>query len=737
MFSLSPLATFKGIRYSVALMILGALVAGVSGRARAQDASLAFVSPANGSQLNSLDVAVRVSANGFAPASVELYQGDYTVAPGYDLGAAARGADGFYSVTARYPKDGFYRLYAQANHGATLVRSPVITFTIDTTGPVGDPTLAITQPASGADIVTPSFTLKALASKFSPASVEVYEGDPTDGLVDVDLGPATLGEDGAWSKAITLAVGRQGTARYYVTAMNGATKVTSPAITLNFQVGATVPIPVLSTGSVILSAELIQTPEFPQATVTLTNQGTDSFTYSLDSEVTWLLFSPSTGTLAPGASVPLTVRGDPTSLPEGRAFGSLKVTARSGGGSTTKTVSVNLNASAYNPATPLPRPASQRYLLQASAGRLNSPLVAAMFVAFNYRRVDDSQPNSTVNSVTVRGSNGAALFSAGPYTLGGRRGDFYFYNSTATGAAGAYTVEFAFDDGAVVTLPVTIPDSPALPAAPSPTVLAWSDGSLTTRWDAVANAASYSVDLYQVNSGGGLTGITRSSYILPNAGTGQRQWTAPAGTLEAGKTYRAWVFAYSTYLRDLPLPPSTFVTIGQSADFILGTTAPPLTGSPPTVTQCGGDVTVTWTTSADATSQVNTGLAGLSGYSLSVSDFGPLTKQHTVVLRNIQAGTPYHFQAQSALSATGEGEWRSAEIGFTVPADAARRGDINDDGGVNVQDAILSLQFAVNLKPPTSDRQRNAADVNGDHQLNVQDSILVLQRAVGVVKDCP
>jgi len=57
-------------------------------------------------------------------------------------------------------------------------------------------------------------------------------------------------------------------------------------------------------------------------------------------------------------------------------------------------------------------------------------------------------------------------------------------------------------------------------------------------------------------------------------------------------------------------------------------------------------------------------------------------------------------------------------------------GDINADGKVNVQDATLSLAFAVGTKTAT-DAQKTAGDINGDGKLDIKDATLILKKAVG------
>ena len=58
------------------------------------------------------------------------------------------------------------------------------------------------------------------------------------------------------------------------------------------------------------------------------------------------------------------------------------------------------------------------------------------------------------------------------------------------------------------------------------------------------------------------------------------------------------------------------------------------------------------------------------------------------------------------------------------------KGDVDGNGVVNSKDALLVLQFIVNLKTPT-DLQKCSADVTGDGEIKVNDVIKILQIAVG------
>jgi hypothetical protein len=65
---------------------------------------------------------------------------------------------------------------------------------------------------------------------------------------------------------------------------------------------------------------------------------------------------------------------------------------------------------------------------------------------------------------------------------------------------------------------------------------------------------------------------------------------------------------------------------------------------------------------------------------------------------------------------------------FTVLA--VRRGDINQDGVINVQDLILLIRHLTG-ESPLSGAALQAADVNGDGQVNVQDVVRLIQHLTG------
>jgi len=64
-------------------------------------------------------------------------------------------------------------------------------------------------------------------------------------------------------------------------------------------------------------------------------------------------------------------------------------------------------------------------------------------------------------------------------------------------------------------------------------------------------------------------------------------------------------------------------------------------------------------------------------------------------------------------------------------SDACVKGDVDNDNDFGADDAILALQFAVNLKEP-SDYQKCAADMNNDGEIRSDDAILILRKIVGL-----
>ncbi len=69
-----------------------------------------------------------------------------------------------------------------------------------------------------------------------------------------------------------------------------------------------------------------------------------------------------------------------------------------------------------------------------------------------------------------------------------------------------------------------------------------------------------------------------------------------------------------------------------------------------------------------------------------------------------------------------------------IPEPEYTLGDVNEDGKVNFDDAVLILQYVVSLKSE-SDLTLQAGDVNGDDKVNSDDAVLILKYVVGLVDE--
>ncbi len=63
-------------------------------------------------------------------------------------------------------------------------------------------------------------------------------------------------------------------------------------------------------------------------------------------------------------------------------------------------------------------------------------------------------------------------------------------------------------------------------------------------------------------------------------------------------------------------------------------------------------------------------------------------------------------------------------------------GDINDDGKINVQDAVLVMKHVLGLEL-LDDEQQRAADVNGDGAINIRDVYYIMQYSLGLIDKLP
>jgi len=95
----------------------------------------------------------------------------------------------------------------------------------------------------------------------------------------------------------------------------------------------------------------------------------------------------------------------------------------------------------------------------------------------------------------------------------------------------------------------------------------------------------------------------------------------------------------------------------------------------------------------------------------------------------LDAATSYTYR----VVPTGAKNDVGASNEVVVKTNAARIGDVNGDGKINVEDAILILG-SITGKSTLTAQQKAVADTNGDGKINVADAIKVLRIAVGLEK---
>lgn len=74
-----------------------------------------------------------------------------------------------------------------------------------------------------------------------------------------------------------------------------------------------------------------------------------------------------------------------------------------------------------------------------------------------------------------------------------------------------------------------------------------------------------------------------------------------------------------------------------------------------------------------------------------------------------------------------------AKLNFKVVSGGTQKGDINSDGQINSNDALLVLQASTGIIS-LSASQKSVADVNGSGKIDSSDALLILQYATGIIK---
>jgi lipid-binding SYLF domain-containing protein len=140
------------------------------------------------------------------------------------------------------------------------------------------------------------------------------------------------------------------------------------------------------------------------------------------------------------------------------------------------------------------------------------------------------------------------------------------------------------------------------------------------------------------------------------------------------------------------------------------------------------EAVVAFTTTVPSIGRVDVGIGGI--FTQNAKETEAVT-DHALFLTGLKPGQTYDFQVSAQAE---DGSFVTTTVGqFTQSAiePEFRPGDLNNDGSVNVVDAIMGLQAIVGIIDLTP-QQAAALDVNQDGKLSVKDVTRILQIAVGL-----
>jgi hypothetical protein len=123
----------------------------------------------------------------------------------------------------------------------------------------------------------------------------------------------------------------------------------------------------------------------------------------------------------------------------------------------------------------------------------------------------------------------------------------------------------------------------------------------------------------------------------------------------------------------------------------------------------------------------------IAGTNAITSDSGALIDIIFTVNVNVKVGTetPVSFEIAEAFDENGLNVIISTQNGKVKITAVCAKGDVNDDGFIKSNDAILALLISAELMNPTP-RQFCSADVNNDNKVGADDVILILKKAAGL-----
>ncbi|MCP4110752.1 MAG: hypothetical protein GY749_35370, partial [Desulfobacteraceae bacterium] len=200
-------------------------------------------------------------------------------------------------------------------------------------------------------------------------------------------------------------------------------------------------------------------------------------------------------------------------------------------------------------------------------------------------------------------------------------------------------------------------------------------------------------------------------------GIGVFEGSTPVGQLESGKTY--YVRAYATNAVGTSYGTQEQFSL-QSAPTVKTGQATAITSSAATITdsnvQSGGNnVTakgVCWATSSNPTlaNAHTTDGEGEGFFTSQIAELSPKTTYYVKAYATNSIGTSY-----------------GDEVSFTTVVDVAE-GDVDGDGDVDLQDAIMALKVLAGLNPSGV---YVGADVNGDGRIGIEEVIFILRAVMG------
>jgi len=169
-----------------------------------------------------------------------------------------------------------------------------------------------------------------------------------------------------------------------------------------------------------------------------------------------------------------------------------------------------------------------------------------------------------------------------------------------------------------------------------------------------------------------------------------------------------------------------FVESTRPTEPIEDTTPPTITSGPDVSDITENSAVITWTTDEASSSVVEYGTE--PEYGLTAEGEDNVT-EHSVPLTSLSPDTTYYYRVGST-DASDNTVW-SEQKTFKTSEEKPPKGDLNNDGEINSDDAILVLNIAAGLIEPTED-QKWAADMNGDGRIRSNDAILILREAAGL-----